>query len=635
MIHHPVQSMYVAAYPMGAATLLNVCINLFYTEYGFGGKTFLYVIWGFWWVVVVLSCICCWGMIYMESTSQNHTLQSFNASVALPFVPPTVISSTGGALALAMAPIAPGKALLTATISVILLAIGLSFVFMAVTILLLRLIIYGHPPGISVISTILPIGAFAQPGVSVLYIGQNFAALLPVAGSTSPFLGSEAAGKTVYFVCVGIAVVLWAMTTAWLVIGLLAMQTEIRKHAVPFKLPFWGLIFPIGVYATLTINIYRQLDAGFFRVYGAIVATTTLVLWLFVVGRTLALLRGGVIFELPCLEDIDIGQRRLFRRRDIEAVKDKSQPEEKNDVDKHVRKFKLVAQGQAGGSSGLGLAVAKELASQGAHVSIVARDKGRLTAALGEIESCRASEDQVFQSFSHSLFTADESRAALEDVVAKHDGLSPDAIFLCAGKSVPKFFLEYTDEELSEGMDYGYWCQAWTARAATRMMVQQGRKGKIVFVSSLLGMMTIPGYASYAPAKHALRGLADMLRMELLLYNIDVHIFFPPTMYGSAFDEEKKTRPWITSKLEESDDALTPEQATAALLKVGGNFITDLFRASSREAAPRNNWLLDGVYDLIAYISIPFWLSGVDKQVRAHREQHLQYLADKGLLSRS
>ncbi|TFY82044.1 hypothetical protein EWM64_g1967 [Hericium alpestre] len=297
----------------------------------------------------------------------------------------------------------------------------------------------------------------------------------------------------------------------------------------------------------------------------------------------------------------------------------------------------------AGGSSGLGLAVAKELASQGAHVSIVARDKGRLTAALGEIESCRASEDQVFQSFSHSLFTADESRAALEDVVAKHDGLSPDAIFLCAGKSVPKFFLEYTDEELYEGMDYGYWCQAWTARAATRMMVQQGRKGKIVFVSSLLGMMTIPGYASYAPAKHALRGLADMLRMELLLYNIDVHIFFPPTMYGSALDEEKKTRPWITTKLEESDDALTPEQATAALLKgirrgqyhISGNFITDLFRASSREAAPRNNWLLDGVYDLIAYISIPFWLSGVDKQVRAHREQHLQYLADNGLLSRS
>ncbi|TFY71946.1 hypothetical protein EVG20_g1053 [Dentipellis fragilis] len=294
----------------------------------------------------------------------------------------------------------------------------------------------------------------------------------------------------------------------------------------------------------------------------------------------------------------------------------------------------------AGGSSGLGLAVSKALAAQGAHVSIVARDKARLAGALVEVETYRKTDAQVLQTFSHSLFTAPESAAALDDVVAKHDGLAPDAVFLCAGKSVPKFFLEYTDEELAQGMDYGYWCQAWTARAATRLMVQQRRTGKIVFVSSTLGLMTLPGYGAYVPAKHALRGLADMLRAELLLYGIGVHIFFPPSMLGASLDEEKTTQPRITARLEEDDTPLTAEQAAAALLKgvrkgqfqITGNFITDLFRVSSREASPRNGWLLDGVLDFISYIAVPIWSSGVDRQIRAHSEDHMHYLSERGVI---
>jgi len=61
-------------------------------------------------------------------------------------------------------------------------------------------------------------------------------------------------------------------------------------------------------------------------------------------------------------------------------------------------------------------------------------------------------------------------------------------------------------------------------------------------------------------------GLADSLRSELLLYGIDVHVFFPPTMYTPGFDEENKTKPAITRKIESTDEGLTPEQAAAGLL---------------------------------------------------------------------
>lgn len=62
-------------------------------------------------------------------------------------------------------------------------------------------------------------------------------------------------------------------------------------------------------------------------------------------------------------------------------------------------------------------------------------------------------------------------------------------------------------------------------------------------------------------------GLAETLRSELLLYSISVHIFFPGTMFTPGFTEEKKTKPKITLKIEESDTGLTAEQAADGLFR--------------------------------------------------------------------
>lgn len=294
-----------------------------------------------------------------------------------------------------------------------------------------------------------------------------------------------------------------------------------------------------------------------------------------------------------------------------------------------------------GGSSGLGLALAKMLSSQGAHVSIVARDSEKLADALAEIEGVRQSKDQIHQAFSFSLFTADDSRAALDAAAAKHGGVPPDIVFLCAGKAIPRFFVEYTEAELVDGMNYGYWVQAWTAWIVTQQMVAHKRTGSIVFVSSTLGLMTIPGYSGYSPGKHALRGLADTLRCELLLYDINVHIFFPPTMFTPSYEEENKIKPKITKKIEETDGGLTAEQAAAGLLTglrkghahITADMLTDSFRASTRGSAPANNWILDGLIDLASKIWVPVWSTITDRRVKAHRKEHHQYLEDIGFFS--
>jgi hypothetical protein len=60
-----------------------------------------------------------------------------------------------------------------------------------------------------------------------------------------------------------------------------------------------------GVYANLTILLYQVLHAGFFRVWGAIYAVFTLLLYIFVFYKTATLVPSGRIFDAPSLQRPD------------------------------------------------------------------------------------------------------------------------------------------------------------------------------------------------------------------------------------------------------------------------------------------------------------------------------------------
>jgi tellurite resistance protein TehA-like permease len=65
MLHHPVQSMYLGTFPMGGATLITVATTLVYTDFGIGGKPFLYFLWAMWWFDAIVSMFCCFGMLHV------------------------------------------------------------------------------------------------------------------------------------------------------------------------------------------------------------------------------------------------------------------------------------------------------------------------------------------------------------------------------------------------------------------------------------------------------------------------------------------------------------------------------------------------------------------------------------------
>ncbi|KAL0581890.1 Plasma membrane sulfite pump involved in sulfite metabolism [Marasmius crinis-equi] len=249
------------------------------------------------------------------------------AAWLLPVVTLIVASSTGGVLAPALHAYSPSKALLTQTFSICMVTIGLSLAMMLLTVYMMRLIIYGLPPGATIISVFLPLGPTGQAGFSILIAGQYYKSTLPLDYGSSTILRSSSTGQTIDVICMCIAFILWSLSTMWVIFALLGVQQVVRGTRIPFRVPFWGLIFPNvafsfcalflyradvylgqGVYANLTISLGNTFDSPFFRIYGSVYAVVTLLMWTVVTVRTLHMVYTTEIFEAPCLEDIDMGR---------------------------------------------------------------------------------------------------------------------------------------------------------------------------------------------------------------------------------------------------------------------------------------------------------------------------------------
>jgi len=120
---------------------------------------------------------------------------------------------------------------------------------------------------------------------------------------------------------------------------------------------------------------------------------------------------------------------------------------------------------------------------------------------------------------------------------------------------------------------------------------------KLVFTSSLVAFSVIPGYASYAPAKAAMRMLADTLREECLLYDIDVHCSFPANILSPGFEVEEQTKPAITKKIEGTASSDKPDVVAKHLmnhLERGHKHITYEFEGTLVKV-PISTWIESNV----------------------------------------
>lgn len=201
---------------------------------------------------------------------QTHTFSKMASVWLLPVVTLIVASSTGGLLSAALRPLSTTLALVTTGISFCMVIIGLSLAMMMTTVYLARLIVYGPPDVNLILSAFIVLGPLGQGGYSLLVNGADLAAQLPL-HITGEFPMSAATGQLLYSFCFCVSYILWSMGICWITIALLSIFSVVRQSGFPnFGLAYWGLIFPNGVYALLSVQLGTVLDSGFFRVFGAL-----------------------------------------------------------------------------------------------------------------------------------------------------------------------------------------------------------------------------------------------------------------------------------------------------------------------------------------------------------------------------
>jgi 3-dehydrosphinganine reductase len=279
-----------------------------------------------------------------------------------------------------------------------------------------------------------------------------------------------------------------------------------------------------------------------------------------------------------------------------------------------------------GGSQGLGLAFAKQLAAKGANVVIVARNVSKLRAALAEIKKQAKNPKQRFESLSYDLESPDTAPEILETVTQWNGGEPPDVILNCAGFCVPGFFASTGIKTLRAQMDTIYWSSAYMAHAALNRWLGQAQSTgnkktrHIIFTCSTLAFFPLAGYAPYSPAKAAMRALADTLTQEVAVYNganraseVKIHTVFPMGILTPGFENENKTKPALTIELEKDDKPQTPDEVariSIARLEAGDGMITTmlvghLMRGWGMAGSARNG-LVDMFWNFIGSIVIMF-----------------------------
>ncbi|KAF9644894.1 hypothetical protein BDM02DRAFT_830193 [Thelephora ganbajun] len=306
MLNHPTQSLFIGCFPMGAATLINAGLAL-NQQWGWGGTAFMYTLWGFWWLDSVASYLIAFGMLYTMIVRQEQSLAKMTAVWLLPVVTLVVASSTGGLVAKALHPHSVTLALLTTAFSFVMVLIGLSLALMIINVYLLRLITYGTPDATLILSAFIVLGPLGQGGYSLLVNGENLAGLLPLQFEGHfPFI--EQAGQVIFAVCFAGAFILWSMGIAWIVLAILSIFSVVRKGKIPFSMAYWGMVFPHGTFAILSVQMAKVLDSPFYRVFGALWCCVVFSLWLWMFTCSIPAFIDGSLFKAPYVpEEVNRG----------------------------------------------------------------------------------------------------------------------------------------------------------------------------------------------------------------------------------------------------------------------------------------------------------------------------------------
>jgi short-subunit dehydrogenase len=180
-----------------------------------------------------------------------------------------------------------------------------------------------------------------------------------------------------------------------------------------------------------------------------------------------------------------------------------------------VKDFRGRVAAITGAGSGIGRALAQDLARRGAHLALSDINETGLAETVGLCEGTgvKVTSQRLDVADKTAMFTwADQ-------VAAEHGKVN--LIFNNAGVALAATVTDGSIDDIEWLMGINYWGVVYGTKAFLPHLIASG-EGHVINLSSVFGLMAIPSQSAYNSAKFAVRGFTDALRMELEIAGVNV-----------------------------------------------------------------------------------------------------------------
>ena len=177
-----------------------------------------------------------------------------------------------------------------------------------------------------------------------------------------------------------------------------------------------------------------------------------------------------------------------------------------------------------GGTSGIGKEIAKKFVINNANVIIFGTNEDRKKTALKEIESQKKQENQKILAYLVDVSKKDQVNKVLETILKEFTNI--DILINCAGITKDSLLMKMKEEDWDRVIDVNLKSIYNTCHSLIRPMMKN-KKGKIINIASVVGIIGNAGQANYSASKAGIIGLTKTMAKEFASRNITVNAIAP------------------------------------------------------------------------------------------------------------
>lgn len=215
-----------------------------------------------------------------------------------------------------------------------------------------------------------------------------------------------------------------------------------------------------------------------------------------------------------------------------------------------------------GGSSGIGLELALQLAALGAHVAVFSTQPGE--ALQDSIEAARRSPTQRVARYAMDISQRQQVLATIARAAVEFG--TPDLVLNSAGVGISGSFLEQSFADFERNLQVNLYGSRHLCEAVVPLLRARGH-GTLALIGSMAGIVPVYGYSGYSASKFAVVGFAECLRQELKPIGIRVVLICPGEVETPMIARERESIHPATRALKDISASQTVQAAASEIVR--------------------------------------------------------------------